>query len=230
MKKYLTFSLLFTALFAFTACSETTNDLMLEISNTDIVFDNEHGNGAYVDVMSNGVWSLVKDDDAQWLRVTPEKGEPGLNGFKIISVNVSAELNLTGKKRTAKIHFKHEKGFKKRTLKVTQMPKQTAPPVVPIEPNIELSVNVLAFTIAEATSKQVLVESNVDWTTIRNGDDGATWVTVDPEEGRGAIEAKTMTVSVTRNTSKNQRVAKIIVVSASGKESKEIVITQVGAM
>lgn len=95
-----------------------------------------------------------------------------------------------------------------------------------VEAVINLSTYDLRFTSPNDSSLTVSVESSVDWTTIKNGDEDAEWITITPSEGKGKNEATEMVIHVTENLSNTERVALVLVSAVKGSAAKELTIKQ----
>lgn len=107
---------------------------------------------------------------------------------------------------------------------------KTPDPVQPGDVKIELSASELKFTSPTDSTIEVSVESNTDWVALKDGDNGADWVTITPEEGKGGLEATKMSVRVSANESSAQRYAMIRVSSKVGNITKELTVTQFPAL
>lgn len=97
---------------------------------------------------------------------------------------------------------------------------------LPDNPTLAVSKSELYFNTPYDSTIVISVESNVDWVSIKEGDEGAQWVTVSPEKGSASITASEVNISVTKNETGEKRIAVITFSHNKGSKSEQVTITQ----
>lgn len=150
-------------------------------------------------ITSNDSWTVSCDKD--WISLTPKQGSG--NG----EVSVRVEENSSTEPRTA-------------TIRVTGKQSKTVEIAVRQEArNVDLTVDINQLSVPETSSVvSFSITSNDSWSVSCN----QPWITLSPQQGTGNGE---VSVSVTANSSNEERTATIVVSGAHGK-TVEVYLTQ----
>lgn len=97
---------------------------------------------------------------------------------------------------------------------------------LPDNPTLAVSKNDVRFSTPNDSTISISVESNVDWVAIKDGDDGAQWLTVTPEDGVAGVDAVTVNITVLQNDTGNERAAAIYFRHIKGNKTETVTVIQ----
>lgn len=97
---------------------------------------------------------------------------------------------------------------------------------LPDNPTLEVSKSEVIFNTPNDSTMTINVESNVNWVALKEGDEGADWLTVTPTEGKAGIDPTSVSITVTKNTTNEERVAAIHFRHNIGSKTKTVTVTQ----
>lgn len=96
--------------------------------------------------------------------------------------------------------------------------------LLPSNPTLEISQQELSFDF-DGSPQTIELESNFEWIVLYDGD-AASWVSVTPDKGNPGVEAQSVTITVSENTSTESRATGIRFSHTKGAVSRELVISQ----
>ncbi len=147
-------------------------------------------------------WSITSDSD--WATVSPSGGLKN----KAIVVTASVSANTNQETRTATLTIKS--GSERKNVTITQTPDEKA------------SVDPRTLSLGgQATTRSVVITSNVDWTLSAD----QSWIKTNTTSGTaGEVSVE---ISVDENDTKEARSGKITITSVSNRELATIEISQI---
>lgn len=194
-------------LITLTACpSDPNSSIELAVSPSTLTLDDN--NRGEISIMSNTSWSIYVTES--WINLSSTSG---MEDRKIV---VRASENTTGLTRNADLIISDRSKTETRNVTVIQQ----ANPNQHKEFMLEVSLDSISFT-SSASEATFDVISDQRWAIASN----QTWCTVTPESGS---DTKTIKVSVSQNTSTNERKA-VITVNGNDNKQKYVNIIQQGA-
>lgn len=180
--------------------------LYLTVKPDNVTFDAKGGTGS-VTIKSNTEWTAAMKEDVNWITYSSSEG----NGNKDISLQLIENKSEKGRSTTLQFSWKNEQGITcSKNVNVSQ--KGTPPPTalyVAVKPED------VTFS-ADGGSAAIIVKSNTKWEVTKSDDED--WLTLGSSEGDGN---KTITIKATKNTSLNNRAAKLSLIFQDEKGNNQ---------
>lgn len=193
------------------SCSKDDPDPVLKVSTNKVEFDAKgEGDGDVQITVEHTGWTASIPEGSSWIELSEKKGDASYT----LTISVKSE-NTSTKENKGKVRINSTSGSITEEITVVQ---------TGVDGTLTVSDGSVEFD-PEGGSQTIQVTSNSGW----NVSGSQSWLTVSPSSGNAPTsgsEAKTVTLSVGENTTKDARSCTLTFTTSDNKSSASVTVTQ----